>query len=214
VDGDLVITLFRHGLTIANERKTYLGWSDSPLSMEGKKQLSPLENHPELVFSSDLKRCIDTAAILFPEKQAIRKKELREIHFGNWEGKTYEQLKEDSDYQNWISQPFAVTPPGGESFVEFADRIESGWETIKEVMMASGAKRAAIVTHGGVIRYFLMKYAPVEKEFWEWSIPHGTGWEMTFKEDDFRRGRRCILLREVLITANPDGPKNTIKEKG
>lgn len=198
MDGHLVITLFRHGVTEANEKKAYLGWTDSPLSSTGNKRISRIEVDESLIFSSDLKRSTDTAALLFPEKPAFQMRELREIHFGSWEGKTYEELKEDSHYKNWLNDPFKISPPGGEGFHEFAHRIESGWESIKEEVILAGAKQAAIVTHGGVIRYLLMKFAPDEKPFWEWNIPHGTGWEMTFKEGDFRRGRRCILLQEAL----------------
>ncbi|RFU67950.1 histidine phosphatase family protein [Bacillus sp. V59.32b] len=214
MDGNLVITLFRHGLTVANERKAYIGWSDSPLSRKGKAQLFPLVIDAPLIFSSDLKRCTDTVAILFPERSVIQKKELRELHFGKWEGKTYEDLKEDSDYKKWLENPFAEIPPNGEGFDQFAARIQHSWKSVKEQMAKQGIKRAAIVTHGGVIRYLLMKYAPVEKPFWEWGIPHGKGWEMTFDTEDLRRDGRCILLREALITANPSGSGNIIKEKG
>jgi alpha-ribazole phosphatase len=213
LDDNLVITLFRHGLTIANERKAYLGWSDSPLSIKGRQQLFPLRIDMGLVFSSDLKRCTDTAAFLFPEVAVIKKKELREIHFGMWEGKTYQELQDDRDYQNWLEDFYTVSPPGGESFGEFAGRVESGWESIKEKVISLGVKQAAIVTHGGVIRYLLTKYAPAAQPFWEWGIPHGSGWEMTFQADDFRRGNRCILLREERITANPDGLGNSTKQK-
>ncbi|WP_230127796.1 histidine phosphatase family protein [Bacillus sp. CECT 9360] len=214
MDDNLVITLFRHGLTVANERKAYLGWSDSPLSRKGKAQLCPLVMDAPLVFSSDLKRCTDTAAILFPEKPVQQIKEFRELHFGEWEGKTYEDLLEDRDYKKWLEDPLAVIPPNGEGFDQFADRVQRGWKSVKEQMAEQGIKRAAIVTHGGVIRYLLMKYAPVEKPFWEWGIPHGNGWEMNFHTEDFRRDGRCTLLREALITANPSGSRNIIKEKG
>ncbi|MDQ0218589.1 histidine phosphatase family protein [Peribacillus cavernae] len=205
MDDNLVVTLFRHGLTFANERKAYLGWTDSALSRKGKEQLSQIADDVQAVFSSDLTRCIDTAAILFPKIPAIKKREFREIHFGAWEGKTYQALQDDSDYQNWLEQPFTRTPPGGENYEKFADRIQSGWEACMDEVMSQGVKRTAIVTHGGVIRYLLMKFAPVERAFWEWSVTHGTGWELTFKTDDLRRGKRCILLQEVHITANHDG---------
>lgn len=205
MDDNLVITLFRHGLTHANECKAYLGWSDSPLSKKGRTQLSPMAADISMIFSSDLKRCTDTAAILFPEKPVIQIKELRELHFGEWEGKTYEDLKEVSDYKKWLGNPFTVIPPNGEGFDRFAVRVKHGWESVKEQMADQGIKRAAIVTHAGVIRYLLMQYAPVKKPFWEWPVSHGNGWELTFRAQDLRRDGRCILLREVLITVNRNG---------
>ncbi|RFU62397.1 histidine phosphatase family protein [Peribacillus glennii] len=205
MDDGLVIALFRHGLTEANERKAYLGWSDSPLTPNARKQLAPAAIKPERLYSSDLKRCTETAALLFPDRPAVENTEFRELHFGNWEGKTYEDLKDDSHYKSWLNAPFIETPPGGESFKEFAGRIESAWEHMKGDMFSNGIRHSAIVTHGGVIRYLLMKYAPVEKVFWEWNTPHGGGWKLTFKAEDLRRGRRCTLLQEALITANPGG---------
>lgn len=205
MDDDLVITLFRHGMTIANERRAYLGWSDSPLSSDGRKRLGAVDKDISILFSSDSKRCTDTALLLFPEKPVQQKKEFRELHFGSWEGKTHQELQEDIDYSKWLADPFKVTPPHGESFGQFAKRVQRGWHAIKNEMDAKGKKQVAIVTHAGVIRYLLMKYAPVEKPFWQWDVSHGIGWELTFKEKDFRRDERCILLREVPITANPNG---------
>ncbi|PLT35939.1 histidine phosphatase family protein [Bacillus sp. V5-8f] len=213
MDGNLVITLWRHGLTEANERQAYLGWSDSPLTRRAKKQLIPPVVKPELIYTSDLKRCKETAGLLFPEKKAFQKMEFREIHFGDWEGKTYEELKGDRHYKNWMNAPFTESPPGGESFKEFGKRVERGWEQVKADIFSKGIRQTAIVTHGGVIRYLLRQYAPVEKAFWEWNAPHGGGWTMTFKEEDLRRGRHCTLLQEAPITANPDGSENTIRHK-
>ncbi|MDQ7861466.1 phosphoglycerate mutase family protein [Peribacillus frigoritolerans] len=65
----VAITLLRHGLTVANERKVYLGWTDSPLSTEGEKEILDLRgSYPqyEKIFSSDLSRCVETARLLFP----------------------------------------------------------------------------------------------------------------------------------------------------
>ena len=64
----------------------------------------------------------------------------------------------------------------------------------------------AIVTHGGVIRSFVTRLGDVEKEFWDWKIEHGTGYELVWEnKESFRRGERCILLREVLLTENQAG---------
>ena len=65
----------------------------------------------------------------------------------------------------------------------------------------------AIVTHGGVIRYLLSTYGSIEKrDFWEWKVSHGNGFELVWaSKDAFRRGDRCTLLREVPLTENPTG---------
>ncbi len=93
MDNSLVITCIRHGMTLENQQKKYIGWSDPPLSIEGKNELKELSLEPELVISSDLKRALETSSIVFPKSQVIKRESWRELHFGDWEEKTYEELK-------------------------------------------------------------------------------------------------------------------------
>lgn len=210
MDDTVAIALFRHGLTEANKRHAYLGWTDSPLCpIEKEKLVCPAGNY-DLIFSSDLERCLETAKILFPSRDSERLIELREMHFGEWEGKTYDDLKENSFYQKWVDAPFTVKPPKGESFAEFSLRVDSGWEKIVERIMEENIHRVGVMTHGGVIRTLLTKYAPYMKDFWEWGIPHGKGYELIWTRNGLRRGDRCTLLRVVPSMENLDGLKNTL----
>ena len=66
----VAITLLRHGLTEANERKEYLGWTGFSVKRagaDGNQQLKAGFQAYELIISSDLQRCVDTAKLLFPE---------------------------------------------------------------------------------------------------------------------------------------------------
>lgn len=201
----MVITLFRHGLTEENTRQAYLGWNDSPLLLEEKERLSKLQIRDEMVFSSDLGRCLATAAILFPRKTPEIIRELRELHFGEWEGKTYSELVQDVLYEQWLNDFYSVRPPEGESFQEFAQRVNDGWEKVKNALEENNQTRATIITHGGVIKYLLSQIAPEEKEFHDWKVPHGNGFELKWNKDGWRRGERCISLQEVPLMANPNG---------
>ncbi|WP_121609984.1 histidine phosphatase family protein [Mesobacillus foraminis] len=205
MDDTVAVSLFRHGLTEENKRRAYLGWSDSPLCPEAKKELKLEKPDFDLVISSDLGRCLETADILFPDSRAEVMKELREMDFGQWEGKTYGELKDDSHYQSWLNDFLTVHPPGGESFTQFACRTEEGWRRISARILDHDARKTAVITHGGVIRHLLSQLAPVKREFWEWSIPHDRGYELVWHKKDLRRGERCILLREVPLMANPIG---------
>ncbi|MCM3566960.1 histidine phosphatase family protein [Neobacillus mesonae] len=203
MDDSVVIALFRHGLTEANKRKEYVGWADSPLSTDVK--MLPLKREYECYFSSNLKRCVDTAKCLFPQAAPVCLHELREMNFGVWEGKTYEDLKEDGHYQKWLSAPFSICPPKGESFQQFSVRVEAGWEKLKDEIFSKNISRCAVITHGGVIRYLLTKYAPEPKEFWTWQVPHHLGLELIFNKDSLRRDERCTLLQEVPLTEKEPG---------
>jgi alpha-ribazole phosphatase len=204
MDDCVAISLLRHGLTAENEKSAYIGWTNSPLSTTGRKSIQSIVE-PELLFSSDLIRCQETAALLFPYKEALQMAEFREMHFGRWEGRTYEQLKTVKSYQDWIEDPFSRCPDGGESFVEFGLRIQTGWEKAKRQIFKADVASSAIVTHGGVIRYLMTLFAPQEKSFFDWKIPYGGGYELIFTKDGLRRDEKCISLQVVPITENQHG---------
>ncbi|USK85061.1 histidine phosphatase family protein [Peribacillus asahii] len=201
----MAITLLRHGLTEANERKAYLGWTDSPLSEGGKADIQALAgcfDTYEHIISSDLPRCVTTAQLLFPTASIISDSAFREMNWGLWEGKTYEQLKEDSYYQTWLENPMKADVPEGESYPVFSERIREGWRNLN----IGKVENIVIMTHGGVVRELLARYAPEEKSFWDWQIPHAGGYELFWNDKEaWRRGERCTSLRVVPIMEKQNG---------
>lgn len=173
---ELELTLIRHGYTQWNVERRYLGHTDLPLLPQALIDLSALKAQPELaggfwrVYCSDLLRCRETLAYLTPslEKSTIYDKRLREMNFGDWEGCTYEQLKDKELYRSWIDDPDAVTPPGGESWKQFEVRLCSFWselgqaaaEVPRPLPEVKLPRRVLIVTHGGVIREMLAHTVP------------------------------------------------------
>ncbi|MFD1851596.1 histidine phosphatase family protein [Oceanobacillus bengalensis] len=185
-----------------------MGWNDSPLCKEAIQQLSTYQFNKEtydIFVSSDLKRCLSTINLLFPHVDPLTLRELREINFGIFQGKTYEELKERKEYQQWLNNMLTYSPPGGENFSQFTKRVEKGWNRLVDTMVQQDYRKAFIVTHGGVIRYLLDKLSPCEKEFWEWEILHGTGYVLTFNWNQLRRGAHCISLQEVPLTGSEPG---------
>lgn len=152
MDQPFVLRLIRHAPTRGNQQKRYIGWTD--------EAILPFQAQPDLalqtVMGSDLKRCRQTAAVLFPNAAYRANRDLRECHFGQWEMKTYEELKEIELYRNWIDNPWNSTPPGGESLSDMARRVEQGIQKLPE------GNRVTLVLHGGPIRY-LMAQALNEK---------------------------------------------------
>jgi alpha-ribazole phosphatase len=203
MDDRVVIALFRHGLTEENKRKAYLGWNDSPLCPESQN-LATTGTY-ECYFSSDLSRCIRTAHLLFGNESIFLLKELREMNFGKWEGKTYEELKDEELYRQWVDDPIKIHPPNGESFQQFSKRVQNGWNRITQVLLTKNIRCCAIISHGGVIRHLLENFAPEPKAFWSWKVPHGTGIELIFEREALRRGERCTLLQEVPLTGKEHG---------
>ncbi|MFK2826116.1 histidine phosphatase family protein [Bacillus sp. B190/17] len=208
MDDLVVIGLYRHGVTMDNERKAFSGWTNSMLSETGKKKLQLIQPHIpsyEKVIASDLQRCVDTAAILFPDSMIDRWPEFREMNFGRWEGKVHRELEHMEEYTTWIKDPFSNPLPEGEMYAQFSSRIAGGWRKWLDHLIVQGIKRAAIVTHGGVIRHLLTEVAPEKKEFWEWQTENGRGYELTGSISALRRGERCISLQAVPSTAKSNG---------
>jgi alpha-ribazole phosphatase len=208
MDDRLVVALWRHGITDENECSAYMGWTDSPLNEKGRKMVQRLSKHvarPDLIFSSSSVRCLETARLLFPGQTIQRLAALREMHFGDWEGRTHEDLQHVASYQTWLDDPFSKAPAGGESFEQFAERVLAGWDFIKKQAMASRANHIAVITHGGVIRFLLSAFAPERKAFFEWQVPFAGGYELVWEQEGFRRDGPCISLREVPLTAKLNG---------
>lgn len=207
MDDCVVISLLRHGLTKENEKKAYIGSIDSPLSKKGEENIRSI-NHKlpsEIIFTSPLLRSKQTAEIFFPNESVYIVPELKEMDFGIFEGKTYEELKNNPSYRHWLSAPFSNQPPLGEAFHEFKMRVKFGWNEVIEKLWENNLSSAVIVTHGGVIRQLLSSYTFDTRPFFEWAIPHGGGYQLIFLKDDFRRGDICMSLQEVPITEKPNG---------
>ena len=92
------IHLIRHALTKGNLEGRYIGQTDEELCKEGIAQLEKMKSdydypYPEVVFTSTLKRCIETARILYPDKTPIEMRGFEECDFGEFEGHTADELE-------------------------------------------------------------------------------------------------------------------------
>ncbi|MBO8176926.1 MAG: histidine phosphatase family protein [Bacillus sp. (in: Bacteria)] len=209
MDRSVVVLLLRHGLTEANVSKRYVGWSNPPLCQKGMECLFKTKSkipHYDTVISSDLARCTETANIYFPNQTIHYWKDLRELNFGEWENHTFEDLQSDPLYKEWVANPEITRPPGGETFADFRHRMNGVIDRLYQFMIEKEVFHVAIVSHGGVLRYWLTQFHPEQKSFWDWKVRHGAGYEFVWKNlDSFRRGERCISLKEVPSTENGNG---------
>lgn len=118
----LKIILIRHGITDWNLVRRYQGHTDVPLNEQGREQARELammlEKMPiAAIYSSDLVRAYETAKII-AEGRSIpiyKLRELRETHFGNWEGLTIEEIHEKfpEDVERLKKDPIHGLRPGG-----------------------------------------------------------------------------------------------------
>ena len=195
MDNPFVLYLIRHLETAANRERRYVGWSDVPVCTE----TGPAGFATDYLIGSDLLRCRQTAAMLFPGMPYEARKEFREANFGEWDMKTYDDLKEDIRYRGWIDNPAAVHPPGGEQFADLEARVMSGIDQLKE----QKGRSAAIVTHGGPARILLARLAPERRPFFAWTVPPGGIYKMEWPgHKSWEEGHRCTSLSEVPITGS------------
>lgn len=142
------LTLIRHGKTPSNREHRYLGVTEETLSGEGRKQLEILAEKdilkkPWLLFISPMLRCQESAGILFPGREAYPIEEWREMNFGAYEGKNYEDLKNDSYYQKWIDSNGTLPFPEGESQQEYIKRCHRGLLTATKIIEEKIAREVA-----------------------------------------------------------------------
>ncbi len=174
--------LIRHGMTEGNKTGKYIGITDEPLSPEGREMLAGKEYPtPELVFASPLKRCRETAEILFPGVRVMAVEELAECDFGHFENKNYLELTGNEEYQAWIDSNGTLPFPGGESREDFQSRVLQGFRRVLQECGDRNIRRAALVVHGGTIMTIMERYGKPEKSFYEWQLKNGEGYRLTLK---------------------------------
>ncbi|MCR5809904.1 MAG: bifunctional adenosylcobinamide kinase/adenosylcobinamide-phosphate guanylyltransferase [Lachnospiraceae bacterium] len=174
------ILLLRHGRTKANEEHLYCGSTDWPLSEEGSKCLTQKSGIYgtgwESFYTSGLIRTKETLELLFGEQETvIEEPDLREMDFGDFEGKSYEMLKDDQAYREWISGDNERNIcPGGESGEQMRIRVR---RALDRILQNDPAKRIVIVTHGGPIAAIMQQLFP-EKNLnrYEWQPECGEGY--------------------------------------
>lgn len=109
----------------------------------------------DAVFSSPSSRCTLLAAAI--SETFHLDEDLRELHFGEWEGKTWDTVKrEESDY--WMEDFLNRRPPGGETMLQMNDRVISFWNKVQSL----NYQAIVIVTHGGVIRLICAEVNRIE----------------------------------------------------
>lgn len=194
-----LIHLIRHGITEGNQKRLYYGASDIPLTSEGKVQLKELAEegiYPQSkeadFYTTGLRRTKQTLALIYGETESEQIEELREMSFGDFEMKSYEDLKEKPEYIAWISDKSGqAASPGGESIVGFAARIRKGLEILikkhllKELSVRHSGKDAisTVVCHGGTIASIMEARFPGQREhFYKWIPDPGHGYTLVLEE--------------------------------
>lgn len=189
------IHVVRSSLTTGNAEAKYIGRTDLPLSIEGAQLMRNNKidfEYPqvEAVFTPDLKRCIQTAKLAFPDREPILIEALTEYDFGEFEGMSAEKLKENKAFGAWLRGDLNSRPPFGESNGEFAVRVCSAFEKITDGLIKTGVTQSAIVAPAGVIMTILSAYGIPEAPMNQWMMDPGFGFTLKVTPALWMRGQK------------------------
>jgi alpha-ribazole phosphatase len=173
----LDIDLLRHGEVEGGSR--YCGSTDVLLTAAGWDQMWTAVGNDrrwDLIVSSPLKRCAQFAEALAQRHSLeLRLDErLREMHFGEWEGRDAAELMQ-TDAENltrFWRDPGQYAPTGGESLTTLQSRVVAAWQDI-----VTAACAVLVVTHGGPIRAILCHLRGVSiDQSLQIDVPHASLW--------------------------------------
>lgn len=173
--------LLRHGITEANRLHRYCGSTDLPLDEAAladfrSKQLRYPDPTGYRVLTSGMLRTEQTLREIYGDIPHQIAPDFREIDFGVFENKSYEELKDDPAYQRWLTGDNEQNVcPGGESGAQMARRVLTAWDSLTEDTL--------LVAHGGVIACIMSHLFPQEpKSRYQWQPSPFCGYALSFSE--------------------------------
>lgn len=220
--------LVRHGETIWAGSGRYAGWCDIPLSDLGREQShrlgARLTTQPlRAAYTSPLRRARETLDLLLtghPERPPVHAApDLRELHFGSWEGRTYAEIAADPSGAAVLAGERAA--PGGECLADLATRVarfldhlqrESTPEPAEDASHAAAADTSEpagtttlVVTHGGPLRVLLCLLLGLPlAEHWRFQVDYASLTEVSWNPS---AGARLVRLNDCShLGGLPDRP--------
>ncbi|MDR1262910.1 MAG: histidine phosphatase family protein [Oscillospiraceae bacterium] len=167
--------LLRHAATAGNLARRYIGATDEPLCDTGHAAVRELAARihfvPQRLYVSPLRRCVETARVVFPGAPIVELDGLREANFGAFEGRSYEELRDMPEYQRWLDSGGEIPPPGGDTVGEVRAQVLDAWETIRA--NCHSCQRIALVVHGGTIMTLMQ--AHLQGGLFDWQVSNCGG---------------------------------------
>lgn len=188
------VVMIRHSKTPGNEEHRYIGRTDQMLSENGIRLAESMaeEYAEELgdvaeVYVTSLKRTQQTARILFPKARQIVTTGLREMDFGDFEGKNADQMTDDPQYRAWVDGMCTGTCPGGEQRGAFSARVCDEFARIMREHKGSD-DTVVMVLHGGTIMSIGERYVSPKRNFYDSYFKNcqGVRFDVRWNEDEIQ----------------------------
>ena len=176
------IVLIRHGKTKGNLDGRYTGRTDEPLCGEGllelkghmKKGIYPKLEKEGILFVSPMRRCRETAEVIYPEAEQNPVEHFRECDFGEFEYKNYRELNGNPVYQRWIDSGGMLPFPGGEDPLAFRARSVRAFQQLME--LHGKRPQIILIVHGGTIMSIMSALEKPETGYFEHRVGNGQGY--------------------------------------
>lgn len=191
--------LMCHGEMTGSEQEKFCGFTDPPLSSQGKKSILDLRDRlakenrkiPNVWYVSDRRRAIQsfeimTAGVYAPVVRLTEK--LREINFGAYENLTWEELPEEFrvQYENYREYPMRLGFPLGEKFIDFCERVSTGALEI----LSYGEDEIGLIGHQGSLKLWkLMAAGSPISEFFDTEIHYADSFWLDINASDVANWR-------------------------
>lgn len=192
------LILIRHGKTYGNTLAKYIGSrTDESLCEEGVCLLKEKE-YPdaERIYASPMKRCRETADLLYPKVKRTEVPSFRECDFGIFENKNYQELSDHPAYQAWIDSNGTLPFPEGESMEEFRERCCKGFEACMENILKNKFQQVALVVHGGTIMSIMSRYGLPVRDYFSWQLKNGEYYELSVEKELWEKERKIRFERK------------------
>ena len=194
------IGLIRHGITEGNVRHLYYGSTNVPLAQKGIDELKRLRAegiYPDgtdaQIYTTGMGRTQQTLELIYGNVDHVIIKDLREINFGDFEMKSYEELMEYEEYRDWITaMNDTKAPPNGECIRDFRTRVIRGFKegrarhSIRSLQLRHHEQdaRSIIICHGGTISAIMNYIWPgVHDNMYGWLPDPGHGYLLLLEDD-------------------------------
>jgi broad specificity phosphatase PhoE len=153
------LVIIRHGETAWNRERRVMGDADIPLTDEGRRQCEAAAGvlrtlQIDRVVSSPLVRAMESAELIAGVLgiPVDTDPDVSEVRFGHWQGKTYDDVKDDPDFIHFFKDPASNPTPGGETITDVQRRGLAAFDR------ADPEQRTLFVSHGDIIRSTLCHY--------------------------------------------------------
>ncbi len=201
------IVLIRHGITTGNVRRLYYGKTDVPLAERGIRELEELKaqglypvSDSALFYTTGMLRTEQTLELIYGQREHEVIDNLKELDFGVFEMKSYEELEGNPDYEAWAwGNDESVAPPGGESITNFKERIRCGFDELMikhelQILKLRNREEEAMsicICHGGTISGILNDLWPDRYDyFYSWIPDPGHGYVLSLEDGAVVTGER------------------------